>query len=119
MSLGEFGAIVGAVLKPAIVAGKAALLIALPVLVKSAADSIKDSHRRELLKEVAQGAVAAALIRFPKITDDALVREVVALILQNDPPTENPEAVERAVRSAVATAKLATLNAAGVPHPGV
>lgn len=115
----DLGNVLGPILNPVLAGAKAALLIALPVLVKSAADSIRDANRRELLKEIAQGAVAAALIRFPKLEDDALVREVVQLVLQRNPPTTNPQVIERAVRSAVSNAKLDTLNAAGMPHPGV
>lgn len=117
--LGNLFHAVAPVLGPILVTLKGAALLALPLLARSIASGIHDDRRRELLREIAQGAVAAALLRYPGAQQDNLVREIVQLIMSNNPPTTNESAVRRAVESAMATAKVNAVNAAGLPHPGV
>jgi energy-converting hydrogenase Eha subunit E len=113
-----FGSIVGA-LAPVWGILQGAALIALPLVGTAIGGAIKDSHKRELIREVAQGAVAAAMLRFPNSTAPQMVQEVVDSILQQpNPPTTNKDALTRAVTSALAVQKQANNVATAAGHPG-
>lgn len=113
-----FGSIVSA-LAPVWGVLKGAALLALPLVGAAISGTIKDDHKRELIREIAQGAVAAALLKFPNSTALQTVQEVVDEILrQPNPPTTNRAALTRAVTSALAVQKQANNVATAAGHPG-
>jgi hypothetical protein len=112
---GDFGGVLGSLLDTV----KGLAVVALPVVGALIGRTIQDSHKRELLREVAQGAVAAALLKWPNIASDQLVQEITTAILQQpSPPTTNKDAVTRAVASALALQKQANNVATAAGHPG-
>lgn len=113
-----FGSILSA-LGPVVGLLKTVAIIAVPIVGRGIWSGITDTHKRELLQEVAQGAAAAVLLKFPTAQQDTLVQEIVSVILQHpDPPTTSKEAVTRAAQSALAVARAAAVNAAAGAHPG-
>lgn len=109
----------GNILGPFLGVLKSAAVVALPLVGTGILAGITDSHRRELIREIAQGAVAAALLKWPNLAGDQLVQEIVTTILQQpNPPTTNRDVLTRAVTNALAVQKQANNVATAAGHPG-